>query len=571
MRKKFLLLTSLALAGASLQAGAQTADNLYPCDLSGEKDRDSGITFVTLEGTFKINSTQRHVFQDESVLSAGIGKSLVPEVTYSGPATKMSLYIDLGQDGSFDAADLMGYGLPQQLPTISIPSETVPGVYRARVEAEGDCAVDFLVNLHKEECEFFSEILNGNIWAPGYKPLPLSVAYWTAVSVEPRPTLEGFKGDRLTVRHGQNIFGEQYVSGNRQWEEFEIPAEGVSELYPYQINGQIYVYGEYADTPEGEWTLIWSDEFTADEMDSSKWSYHPRYSSAWNRFCAVGDERPVVNKFDQGMYKSYCMKTPEEFLPSETKEMISGAIYTHNKFYLTGGYIEARCKTLPHKGNFQAFWLMPSNQSAGWPSCGEIDIWEQINTEKVAYGTLHHAWRYPNNATVQSKYGSISKACPFSGGTKTGVDAALWHTYAIDWDSEHITWYVDGQPYATAQNPHYSEGKWTEEVTWPFDKAFYIICNQSVGNGGWAANPDLDFVYQTDFDYVRAYQKKDNLNYYSTKDGHVSGITDVIPDGDLDCDAPVEYYNLQGIRVKGDTPGVYIRRQGGKTSKILVK
>ena len=571
MRKKFLLLTSLALAGASLQAGAQTADNLYPCDLSGEKDRDSGITFVTLEGTFKINSTQRHVFQDESVLSTGIGKSLVPEVTYSGPATKMSLYIDLGQDGSFDAADLMGYGLPQQLPTISIPSETVPGVYRARVEAEGDCAVDFLVNLHKEECEFFSEILNGNIWAPGYKPLPLSVAYGTAVRIEPRATLEGFEGDKLTVRHGQNIFGEQYVSGNRQWDEFEIPAEGVSELTPSQVNGQIYVYGEYADTPEGEWTLIWSDEFSGDAMDTSKWSYHPRYSSTWNRFCAVDNERPVVNKFDQGMYKAYCVKTPDEFLPAEKKEMISGAIYTHNKFYLNGGYVEARCKTNPHSGNFPAFWLMPSNQSNGWPSCGEIDIWEQINTEKVAYGSLHCAWRYPNNASVKNKYGSISKSIPFSGGTKRGDDAALWHTYAIDWDAEHITWYVDGVAYATAKNPHYSEGKWTEEVTWPFNKSFYIICNQSVGDGGWAAKPDLGFDYQTDFDYVRAYQKKDNLNYFSTKDGNVSGITDVIPDSDADSAAPVEYYNLQGIRVTGDTPGVYIRRQGSTTTKVLVK
>lgn len=35
--------------------------------------------------------------------------------------------------------------------------------------------------------------------------------------------------------------------------------------------------------------------------------------------------------------------------------------------------------------------------------------------------------------------------------------------------------------------------------------------------------------------------------------------------------APVEYFNLQGIKVSGDQPGLYIRRQGGKTSKVIVK
>lgn len=39
-----------------------------------------------------------------------------------------------------------------------------------------------------------------------------------------------------------------------------------------------------------------------------------------------------------------------------------------------------------------------------------------------------------------------------------------------------------------------------------------------------------------------------------------------------DENAPVEYFNLQGIRVNSDnlTPGVYVRRQGSKTTKVLV-
>lgn len=48
-----------------------------------------------------------------------------------------------------------------------------------------------------------------------------------------------------------------------------------------------------------------------------------------------------------------------------------------------------------------------------------------------------------------------------------------------------------------------------------------------------------------------------------------SGIEDVV----VDENAPVEYYNLSGMRVNGDNmaPGVYIKRQGAKATKVYVK
>lgn len=38
-----------------------------------------------------------------------------------------------------------------------------------------------------------------------------------------------------------------------------------------------------------------------------------------------------------------------------------------------------------------------------------------------------------------------------------------------------------------------------------------------------------------------------------------------------DSDTPVEYYNLQGIRVTDPAPGIYIRRQGSQVSKVYVR
>ena len=48
-----------------------------------------------------------------------------------------------------------------------------------------------------------------------------------------------------------------------------------------------------------------------------------------------------------------------------------------------------------------------------------------------------------------------------------------------------------------------------------------------------------------------------------------SGIDGV--ESDECSDAPVEYYNLQGMRVENPTSGIYIRRQGSKTSKGFIR
>lgn len=262
-----------------------------------------------------------------------------------------------------------------------------------------------------------------------------------------------------------------------------------------------------------DWQLIWSEEFDSNEMDTTKWSYMRPGGSTWSRFIAKGEgAQEYVNRFEHGLYKSYCFKTPAEYA-AENKEMISGAIYTSGKFHMRGGYIEARCKTIPHPGNFQAFWLMPSDHTGGWPVCGEIDVWEQIDDEPIAYQTLHHAMRYPKHPNSAKYHEAVPVDSTFTGIETPAVNGAEWHVYGVEWDAEHLTFYIDGKETGTIVNPHYAEGPWTEAVTWPFDKYFYVILNQSVGNGSWAKDADIDFRYQTDFDYVRAYQKKDKIDF----------------------------------------------------------
>ncbi len=54
------------------------------------------------------------------------------------------------------------------------------------------------------------------------------------------------------------------------------------------------------------------------------------------------------------------------------------------------------------------------------------------------------------------------------------------------------------------------------------------------------------------------------VGFFAAEEGGVEGVT-------VDANAAKEYFNLQGVRVANPSNGLYIVRQGGKTSKVLVK
>ncbi len=59
----------------------------------------------------------------------------------------------------------------------------------------------------------------------------------------------------------------------------------------------------------------------------------------------------------------------------------------------------------------------------------------------------------------------------------------------------------------------------------------------------------------------------ENGNLVLAKAGDTTAIDEIGVDG---VDAPVEYYNVQGIRVENPEHGLYIKRQGNKVSKVIL-
>ncbi len=67
------------------------------------------------------------------------------------------------------------------------------------------------------------------------------------------------------------------------------------------------------------------------------------------------------------------------------------------------------------------------------------------------------------------------------------------------------------------------------------------------------------------YDMQRAVQ---NSLWVVARDGGSSGIDDIKADGCID--GPVEYYNLQGVKVENPSSGLFIRRCGSEVTKIVL-
>lgn len=56
--------------------------------------------------------------------------------------------------------------------------------------------------------------------------------------------------------------------------------------------------------------------------------------------------------------------------------------------------------------------------------------------------------------------------------------------------------------------------------------------------------------------------------WHLTWTGYTTGVENVVVEG---ADAPVEYFNLQGVRVENPEKGIFIKRCGSKVSKVILK
>nr|AQQ75061.1 GH16 CBM13 [uncultured bacterium] len=257
--------------------------------------------------------------------------------------------------------------------------------------------------------------------------------------------------------------------------------------------------------------LVWSDEFNGPAgtpPSSSRWRYDiggggwgnselEYYTSSTSNAALDGNGNLVItarreNPANYNCWYGRCQYTSARLLTSGT-------------FTQAYGRFEARMKIPRGQGLWPAFWMLGDNiGSVGWPTSGEIDIMENIGREpSTVHGTIH--------GPGYSGGGGVGAGYTLPGGQ---AFADAFHTFAVDWEPNAITWSVDGIQYSRKTPADIGGNRWV------FDHPFFIIMNVAVG-GAWPGSPDASTVFPQTLtvDYVRVYQ------YTSGGGGGGSGAT----------------------------------------------
>ena len=240
-----------------------------------------------------------------------------------------------------------------------------------------------------------------------------------------------------------------------------------------------------------EYVLVFSDEFNKPDgtlPDSEVWTPCTRRPKVtWARFLS---NSPKVAFIQDGNLVLRAIPNPNR--STDDVDMLTGGINSSQKFAFRYGRVECRALVNPFIGNFPAIWMMPKTALA-WPKGGEIDIFEQINTEQKAYSTVHSAWTKSHPDETHS--GNVN------------LPMNRYHVYALEWEKDVLTFFADGKKVYQYKKQNDSQEQW------PFDKSdFYLILNQSVGDGTWAKMPDVMHTYEMRIDWIRVYQKKKDIS-----------------------------------------------------------
>lgn len=254
---------------------------------------------------------------------------------------------------------------------------------------------------------------------------------------------------------------------------------------------------EPAAQHSSEWKLSWSEEFSGPNNslpDASKWSIEVGGHWANNELQAYTN-RPQNIYLENGNLVITATKEQYTGADGVSRAYTSARINTHGKFSQRYGRFEARIKLPQGQGMWPAFWLLGDDiKAADWPTCGEIDIMENVGSRmSVALGTIHGPG-YSGDKGPSANY-TLPNRQKFSDD---------FHVFAVEWEPAAIRFYVDRNLYVTRTPADLPAG-----TKWVFGHPFFVILNLAVG-GDLPGSPDAttQFPQSMLVDYVRVYGRQ---------------------------------------------------------------
>lgn len=237
--------------------------------------------------------------------------------------------------------------------------------------------------------------------------------------------------------------------------------------------------------------LIWSDEFNGEALNGENWSYQTGIgSNGW------GNQEKQYYREENARVNGGCLQIIARREDYINRKYTSARIRTAGKVTVSpGSRVEARMKLPVGQGFWPAFWMMPEDDVYGvWPHSGEIDIMEaKGSTPAQTSAAVHWGPSHTYSTGIN----------PFAdGGT-----IAEFHTYAVEWRSDRIEFFVDGNWFHSVSGFRWQIEGGSDGA--PYDQDFYIILNLAVGGhfDGFLEPTDEMFAPAVmEVDYVRVYK-----------------------------------------------------------------
>jgi beta-glucanase (GH16 family) len=240
-----------------------------------------------------------------------------------------------------------------------------------------------------------------------------------------------------------------------------------------------------APPPPAGWTLTFADNFTGCAgcgVDPNNWRYDT--GTGFGTGEIENMTTSTANVFQDGA--GHLVLRALHSGSNPTSGWTSGRIETQSSSFGAppGGVVmmqssiqQPNLNTSNGLGYWPAFWMLgaPLRSGSTWPSVGEIDILEDVNSQSLVYGT-QHCGSFPGGPCNEPNgIGSGPRSC---GGCQTG-----FHTYAVQIDRsvspEQIRWFLDGNNYFTISANQVDATTWSNAV----DHPFFILYDLAMGGG----------------------------------------------------------------------------------------
>ncbi len=234
-----------------------------------------------------------------------------------------------------------------------------------------------------------------------------------------------------------------------------------------------------------KYKLFWKDNFRGKEFNEKYWSKIPRGMADWQNYMS---DHPSLFDVEKGHLVLRGVVNDGRVPGDNRVPYLTGGLYTKDKMTIKHGKVEVKAKLHGAKGAWPAIWMLPNE--GRWPDGGEIDIMERLNSDSIAYQTVHSHYTFTLKQGHNPKQGATGP-----------IDPDGWNVYAVEILPDSLVLSINGHHTLT-----YPRIQTDKPGQFPFGTPFYLLIDMQI-EGSWVGKADpKDYPVEMWIDWVKMYE-----------------------------------------------------------------